>query len=126
MTEAAYLALESLGSAKTRAVGSRDSWAMIGVKGAPIGSVPELHVTRFNGFAEVEQAAPAVHLMDGFHFYHVSLAQDLSPACPFRQVILCGTKSKGIASHFIAFKQQQKSPASFIEMPGFFVSFSCF
>lgn len=70
MTEAAYLALESLGSAKTRDVGSRDSWAIIGVKGAAIGSVPELLVTRFNGFAEVEQAAPAMHLVDGFHFYY--------------------------------------------------------
>ena len=72
MTEAAYLALESLGSAKTRDVGSRDSWAIIGVKGAAIGSVPELLVTRFNSFAEVEQAAPAVHLVDGFHFYYTT------------------------------------------------------
>ncbi|MFQ5722493.1 MAG: C25 family cysteine peptidase, partial [Candidatus Aminicenantales bacterium] len=41
MTENAYLALESLGSALTRQVGPRDSWAIIGRKGAVIGSVPE-------------------------------------------------------------------------------------
>jgi len=51
MTEAAYLALESLGSALTRQVGSRDSWALIGRKGAPIGSVPETLVPRFSGSA---------------------------------------------------------------------------
>ncbi|MFQ6114107.1 MAG: interleukin-like EMT inducer domain-containing protein, partial [bacterium] len=41
MTENAYLALESIGSALTRQVGFRDSWAIIGRKGAAIGSVPE-------------------------------------------------------------------------------------
>ena len=41
MTENAYLALERIGSAMTRQVGSRDSWAIIGRKGAAIGSVPE-------------------------------------------------------------------------------------
>ncbi len=41
MTENAYLALESIGSAMTRQVAYRDSWAIIGRKGAPIGSVPE-------------------------------------------------------------------------------------
>ncbi|MCH8957796.1 hypothetical protein IIA28_21150, partial [candidate division KSB1 bacterium] len=41
MTENAHLALESIGSAMTRQVGSRDSWALIGMKGAAIGSVPE-------------------------------------------------------------------------------------
>jgi hypothetical protein len=41
MTEAAHLALESLGSALTRSVGVRDSWALIGRKGAVPGTVPE-------------------------------------------------------------------------------------
>jgi len=41
MTEAAYLALESLGSALTRKVETRDSWALIGCKGAAPGTVPE-------------------------------------------------------------------------------------
>ncbi len=41
MNEAAHLALESLGSSMTRSVGVRDSWAMIGCKGALPGSVPE-------------------------------------------------------------------------------------
>ncbi len=35
-----------------------------------IGSVPEQHITTYNGFAEVTQQAPAVHLADGFHFYY--------------------------------------------------------
>ncbi len=42
MTENAYLAVESLGSVLTRQVGYRDSWAIIGRKGADIGSVPEV------------------------------------------------------------------------------------
>ncbi|NIR49848.1 T9SS type A sorting domain-containing protein [candidate division KSB1 bacterium] len=42
MTESAYLALESIGSQYTRQVGSRDSWSIIGRKGAAIGSVPEV------------------------------------------------------------------------------------
>ena len=42
MTENAYQALEGLGSTKTRQVVFRDSWAIIGLKGAPIGSVPEV------------------------------------------------------------------------------------
>jgi len=51
MTEAAYRALESLGSQFIREVGYRDSWAMIGRKGAPIGSVPEVHKPRGTGRA---------------------------------------------------------------------------
>ncbi|HOT98426.1 MAG TPA: C25 family cysteine peptidase [bacterium] len=42
MTESAHLALESLGSARTRSVGYRDCWAIIGRKGAPVGSVSEV------------------------------------------------------------------------------------
>ncbi|MFQ5605416.1 MAG: C25 family cysteine peptidase [bacterium] len=49
MTERAYQALESLGSALTRQVGFRDSWAMIGWKGARIGSVKEALSRRFSG-----------------------------------------------------------------------------
>ncbi|MFQ5709315.1 MAG: interleukin-like EMT inducer domain-containing protein, partial [bacterium] len=41
MTENAYQALESIGSSLTRQVKFRDSWAIIGRKGAPKGSVPE-------------------------------------------------------------------------------------
>ncbi len=42
MTEAAHLAMESLGSSLTRQVGVRDSYVLFGRKGAPPGSVPEL------------------------------------------------------------------------------------
>jgi hypothetical protein len=41
MTESAYLALESIGSQFTRQVRFRDAWAIIGRKGAAIGSVKE-------------------------------------------------------------------------------------
>lgn len=41
MTERAYKALESLGSAMTRQVGFRDGWAMIGQKGMSIGEAAE-------------------------------------------------------------------------------------
>jgi len=43
MTENGYLALESIGSTLCRNVGPRDSWAIIGIKGAEPGSVPEAH-----------------------------------------------------------------------------------
>lgn len=54
MTESAYQALESIGSQYCRDVGFRDSWAIIGIKGAPIGSVKEQHVPATQGFAAVE------------------------------------------------------------------------
>ena len=48
MTEAAYQALESIGSQYCRDVEFRDGWAIIGIKGAPVGSVPEKIAKRFN------------------------------------------------------------------------------
>jgi len=54
MTEEAYQALEQIGSQYCREVGFRDSWAIIGKKGASIGSVPEKFVQRFGGVAVVE------------------------------------------------------------------------
>ena len=54
MTEAAYQALESIGSQSCRDVGSRDSWAIVGIKGAPIGSVKEKHVLSTQGTAVVK------------------------------------------------------------------------
>ena len=41
LNESAYRALERLGSARIREVGSRESWALIGEVGAAAGSVPE-------------------------------------------------------------------------------------
>ncbi len=49
MTENAYLALESLGSSLTRQVQSRDSWALVGWKGAAIGTIKENISARFAG-----------------------------------------------------------------------------
>ncbi len=53
MTESAYQALESLGSALTRQVQGRDSWALIGRKGAAIGTAKEALSRRFAGPAAV-------------------------------------------------------------------------
>jgi len=53
MTEAAYQALESIGSQYCRDVEFRDGWAIIGIKGAPIGSVPEKISKQFSNEAAV-------------------------------------------------------------------------
>ena len=53
MTERAYRALESIGSKECRSVGYRDSWAIIGHKGAEQGSVPEAFVRTGFGTATV-------------------------------------------------------------------------
>ena len=53
LTEKAYQALESIGSRYCRQIGFRDSWAIIGRKGAPIGSVPEKLVPVGGGYAIV-------------------------------------------------------------------------
>ena len=42
LTENAKLALQSIGSAQIRNLGHRDAWAIIGQKGLPPGSVPEV------------------------------------------------------------------------------------
>jgi len=56
MTEAAHQALEAYGSRFTRRVGLRDSWAMIGRKGARMGSVPEEWKPSTGGVAEAEDS----------------------------------------------------------------------
>ncbi len=79
MTEKAYQALESLGSQSCRQVKFRDSWAMIGIKGAPIGSVAEAHVPATQGIAAVRDTLINYHHRgsvvstqigpaDGWHF----------------------------------------------------------
>ncbi len=54
MTENAHLALEAIGSSLTRQVGARDSWAIIGKKGASTGSVPEELVKAGEGGVAIE------------------------------------------------------------------------
>ena len=53
LTEAAKLACESVGSKGIRDVGYRDSWCIIGRKGAPPGSVPESHQFTKSGPSEI-------------------------------------------------------------------------
>ncbi len=47
-------AIKTLGSLYIDSVMYRESWCMIGRKGAPIGSVPEAYKKRFEGIAEIE------------------------------------------------------------------------
>ncbi len=54
MTERAHAALESIGSALSRQVGTRDSWALLGRKGAVPGSVPEHWVKAGQGVAVLQ------------------------------------------------------------------------
>lgn len=56
MNEAAYTALESLGSAMIRNVQVGESWALIGRKGAAPGSVPEAYSPLHNGPAVVSKS----------------------------------------------------------------------
>ncbi|MBN2410431.1 T9SS type A sorting domain-containing protein [candidate division KSB1 bacterium] len=56
MTENGYLALESIGSDFCRNVGIRDSWAIIGIKGADPGSVPEAHKLSGEGTVSLEDS----------------------------------------------------------------------
>ncbi|HPG41013.1 MAG TPA: C25 family cysteine peptidase [bacterium] len=56
MNENGYRALESIGSALCRKTGSRDSWAIIGVKGAAPGSVPEAHQITGAGVVRLESS----------------------------------------------------------------------
>jgi hypothetical protein len=51
MTEAAHQAIETLGSGKTREVGFRDSYVLLGRKGASPGTVPELLIKQGQGSA---------------------------------------------------------------------------
>jgi hypothetical protein len=69
MNEAAYQALESIGSALCRQVGARDSWAIIGTKGAAPGSVPEKLVKRGQGVAVLQDSL----------FFHIAQGTLQSP-----------------------------------------------
>lgn len=53
LTETLFSALETVGSQHCRQISLRDSWALIGRKGATIGSVPEMHTTAEQGSATV-------------------------------------------------------------------------
>ncbi|MBN2090697.1 T9SS type A sorting domain-containing protein, partial [candidate division KSB1 bacterium] len=55
-TENGKLALESIGSQYCRQIGSRDSWAIVGKKGALPGTVPESYKSTGTGLATVSQA----------------------------------------------------------------------
>lgn len=74
MTEPAYLALESLGSALCRDVRLRSSWCIMGIKGAPIGSVPEKMALRDSGHVEIISDASTVYLdpyyVDNYKFFY--------------------------------------------------------
>ncbi|UCE05351.1 MAG: hypothetical protein JSW07_17305, partial [bacterium] len=76
LTSAAYLALESLGSQLIRSVRFRDSWAMIGRKGADIGTVPESIKSRGSGVATVKDT---VVVAGAGHDYYLTFSDTLKP-----------------------------------------------
>lgn len=65
MTERAYRALELIGSKWTRQVGFRDSWAIIGRKGATPGTVPEVWSPRGQGAAVVRDTLSFLRYSSG-------------------------------------------------------------
>ncbi len=65
LTEKAFEALESIGSRYCRQIGFRESWAIIGRKGAPIGSVPEKLVPVGGGYAIVRDTLLTFRLPRG-------------------------------------------------------------
>jgi len=72
MSEAAYMALESLGSTLIRNVRTNDSWGIIGIKGAPIASVTEKFVD--DDEASMQTMPGTIFLapfyVDGYKFYY--------------------------------------------------------
>lgn len=89
MTERAYQALESIGSKLCRSVGYRDSWAIVGIKGAPIGSVAEKHVPAAQGIATVQDTLKnyfplgtvnSAPIGPADSWYYVSWGEDISAA----------------------------------------------
>lgn len=89
MTEKAYQSLESIGSRFCRQVKFRDSWAMVGIKGAPIGSVAEQLTPATQGIAAVRDTlvnyqlqgsvtSPAIGPATVWNFF--SWEQDIAPA----------------------------------------------
>ena len=65
LTEKAYQALESIGSRYCRQIGFRDSWAIIGRKGASVGSVPEKLVPVGGGYAVVRDTLLSYRVPQG-------------------------------------------------------------
>ncbi len=81
MTENAYLALESLGSQRARNVRMRDSWAMIGKKGAMIGSAIEAWSPAGSGAAIVQDTSIVPGLGNDFYVsFNDSIASNSSYA----------------------------------------------
>ncbi|MBN1996017.1 hypothetical protein JW935_00610 [candidate division KSB1 bacterium] len=79
MTENAFRALESIGSAMCRSVGSRDSWAIIGLKGTAVGSVREKLVKTGRGTAIVTDT------LSYFPEKGQCLSEKIGPAAKWKQ-----------------------------------------
>ena len=92
MNELAYQALESIGSQFCRNVGFRDSWAIIGRKGAAIGSVAEKHVPRYQGSAVVEDSLVARSSQGVF------ISPEIGPANGWKDLIWNAEGESGLTS----------------------------
>ena len=80
MTEIAYQALESIGSKLCRNVNYRDSWAIIGIKGAPTGSVKEQHTPRYRGIAVVQDT------IVNYYTHGSIMSASIGPAAAWKSV----------------------------------------
>lgn len=80
MTERAHRALASIGSQRSRQVGLRDSWALIGAKGLTAGAAVEMHKPAGTGEAAVDSTFMPFFNGGVFH------SQEIGPAQNWKQL----------------------------------------
>ncbi|MDZ7268261.1 MAG: C25 family cysteine peptidase [candidate division KSB1 bacterium] len=80
MTERAHRALAGIGSKLSRRVGLRDSWAIIGAKGLPVGAAVEMHKPAGTGAAAVDTTMLPFFRRGIYH------SQEIGPAQSWRHV----------------------------------------
>lgn len=97
------IAIETLGSYFIDSVRYRESWCMLGVKGAPTGSVPESYKKLFEGFANVDSSKFSVAdegsltfpiIGNSSHWQNVVLSDSI-PMGSSLEVFPIGVKSTG-------------------------------
>ncbi len=76
MTERAHRALASIGSQRSRQVGLRDSWALIGAKGLAAGAAVEMHKPAGTGEAAVDSTYIPFFKEAVFHSQEIGPAQN--------------------------------------------------
>ncbi len=96
-------AIETMGSYFIDSVRYRESWCILGVKGAPIGSVPESYKKLFEGFATVDSSKLSVSIEGSLTFPIIGkssnwqniVLSDSVPAGASLELLPIGVKSTG-------------------------------